>query len=252
MPPRRRSPAPHPLPPSGTSAAPPWLEALYDAVPDTVFFIKDGTGRYTAANQTLAARLGLRDRRALIGKTAEEVFPGVLGQRYAAQDLSVLQSGQVLSGVLELHLYPGGADGWCLTWKTPVRDDAGRVTGLAGLSRDLPAWSVMKPENRKLARVLDHVHGHLAQPLRLPSLARIADLSAWQLDARMRQLFGVSMAQFITRTRITRACQLLQGERQPVSSIALGCGYSDQAAFTRAFRQATGLTPLQYRNLKRL
>lgn len=93
MPPRRRSPAPHPLPPSGTSAAPPWLEALYDAVPDTVFFIKDGTGRYTAANQTLAARLGLRDRRALIGKTAEEVFPGVLGQRYAAQDLSVLQSG---------------------------------------------------------------------------------------------------------------------------------------------------------------
>ena len=242
-----------PVPPDVPSqpAAPAWLTALYDAVPDTVFFIKDQEGRYTAANQTLAARLGLADTRTLIGKTAAEVFPGVLGERYAAQDLSVLKASQVLGGVLELHVYPGGQDGWCLTWKTPVRDGTGRVTGLAGLSRDLPAWSVVKPENRKLARVLDHVHANLDETLRLPALAGLAGLSVYQLDARMRQLFGVPMAQFITAARITRACQMLQGEKKTVSTIAQSCGYSDQAAFTRAFRQATGLTPLQYRKIRR-
>lgn len=232
-------------------SVPGWIEQLYDAVPDTVFFIKDGEGRYSVANQTLANRLGLANKRALLGKTAREVFRGVLGERYAAQDMSVLETGQALSGVLELHIYPDGEEGWCLTWKQPVWDGDGRVTGLAGMSRDLPSWSVVKAENRKLARVLDLIHKSLAEPLRIPALARQAELSPYQLDARMRQLFGVSTAQFITRTRIARACQMLQAGKMAVSAIALACGYSDQAAFTRQFRQSTGLTPLQYRHLRR-
>lgn len=248
---RRGTSDPHPLLFPSVVAAPAWLEQLYDAVSDTVFFIKDREGRYTTANETLAHRLGLAHKRALLGKSAAEVFPGVLGERYAAQDRSVIASGQPLHGVLELHIYPGGEEGWCLTWKMPVADGAGHVAGLAGLSRDLPAWSVVKPENRKLARVLDHIHKALAEPLRLPLLAEMAGLSPYQLDQRMRQLFGVSTAQFILRNRIARACQLLQGEKSAVSAIALSCGYSDQAAFTRAFRQATGLTPLQYRSLRR-
>lgn len=248
---RRRGPAPHPLLLPQTLAAPVWLEALYDAVPDTVFFIKDEAGRYTAANQTLAERLGLANKRSLMGKTARDVFPGVLGERYAAQDRTVIATQQGLSGVMELHIYPGGDEGWCLTWKVPVSDDRGHTAGLAGLSRDLPAWSVVKPENRKLARVLEHIHRSLAEPLRIPALAAEAGLSPYQLDARVRQLFGLSTAQFITRTRIARACQILQERKDAVSAIALACGYSDQAAFTRAFRQATGLTPLQYRGLRR-
>lgn len=232
-------------------SAPPWLQALYDAVPDTVFFIKDGTGRYSAANQTLAARLGLPHKTALLGKTARDVFPGVLGERYAAQDEAVLSTGQAISGVLELHIYPGGNEGWCLTWKMPVADERGRIVGLAGMSRDLPAWSVVKPENRKLARVIEHIHRHLAEPMRIPDLAAMAGLSAYQLDQRVRQLFGVSTAQFIIRTRMNSACQLLQRGREAVSAVALACGYSDQAAFTRQFRQSTGLTPLQYRSLQR-
>jgi PAS domain S-box-containing protein len=245
---RRPSSAP---PATSSIASPAWLEALYDAVPDTVFFIKDDQGRYTVANQTLATRLGLSRKTALAGKTVREVFPGLLGERYATQDEAVLSTGQAISGVLELHIYPSGEEGWCLTWKMPVTDERGRIVGLAGMSRDLPAWSVLKPENRKLARVIEHIHRHLAEPMRLPDLAELAGLSAYQLDARVRQLFGVSTAQFIIRTRIARACQFLQRGSVAVSAIALACGYSDQAAFTRQFRQSTGLTPLQYRNLRK-
>lgn len=220
-------------------------------MPDTVFFIKDVDSRYTAANQTLATRLGLPRKEGLYGKTAQDLFPRVLGERYTTQDRTVLKTGQAISGVLELHIYPSGEEGWCLTWKMPVTDERGRTVGLAGMSRDLPAWSVVKPENRKLARVIDHIHRHLAEPMRIPDLAGLAGLSAYQLDARVRQLFGVSTAQFIIRTRIARACQLLQRGKEAVSAIALASGYSDQAAFTRQFRQSTGLTPLQYRNLRR-
>lgn len=242
---------PPPKPSSPALAVPPWIEVLHDAIGDTVFFIKDAASRYVSANQTLATRLGLTHREALMGKTARDIFPGVLGQGYAAQDAAVIATGQPLTGVLELHIYPGGEEGWCLTWKTPIADEKGRIVGLAGMSRDLPLLSVVKPENRKLARLLDHIHRHIAEPMRIPDLAEQAGLSAYQLDARVRQLFGVSTAQLITRTRIARACQILRHEKDAVSAVALACGYSDQAAFTRQFRQSTGLTPLQYRKLKR-
>ena len=33
-------------------------EALFDLVPDVVFFVKDGVGRYVAVNHTLVSRCG--------------------------------------------------------------------------------------------------------------------------------------------------------------------------------------------------
>lgn len=39
------------------------LEALFDAVPDVLFFVKDREGRYTHVNQTMLRRLGLKSRR---------------------------------------------------------------------------------------------------------------------------------------------------------------------------------------------
>ncbi|MBN3585593.1 PAS domain-containing protein, partial [Algoriphagus aestuarii] len=57
-----------PLPPSE-------LQAIFDALPDVVFFIKDREGRYTHVNLTLVRRLGARHREDLVGKTADQVFP---------------------------------------------------------------------------------------------------------------------------------------------------------------------------------
>jgi len=36
-----------------------------------------------------------------------------------------------------------------------------------------------------------------------------------------------------------------------IARIALDCGYSDQSAFTRQFRQTVGLSPAQFRRVAR-
>lgn len=220
---------------------------LFDAVPDTVFFVKDGQGRYMVVNRTLVERVGLRRKDQLIGRTAQEVFAGSFGARFAAQDRAVLRDGKTVNGVLELHFYPGRREGWCLTWKVPLRGPDGRIVGLSGLSRDLQP-AAQQADTAGLSRALDHARENLDRPLRLPELAALAGLSVFQFDQRVRALFGLSAGQYITRARIEQACSLLRQGASPISRIAQECGYGDQAAFTRQFRKSVGLTPKRYRD----
>ena len=52
-------------------------------------------------------------------------------------DHRVMTSGRGLHGGLKRHLYPGGHDDWCLTYKEPLFSHSGEVVGLVGISRDL-------------------------------------------------------------------------------------------------------------------
>jgi AraC-like DNA-binding protein len=220
---------------------------LFDRVPDIVFFIKDHEARYVAINETLVHRCKLSDKRELIGRKASEVFMSPLGERYEAQDLKVIAEGLSIRGRMELHLYPDGSEGWCLTWKEPLVDPNGSIAGLAGVSRDAPALSGPAPVSAALSATLAYVDDHLDEPLRIPELAARAGLSAFQFDQRVRALFGLSAGQYLSRVRIGRACDRLKHTDAPLSELALECGYADQAAFTRQFHKSVGLTPGAYR-----
>ena len=222
-------------------------EELFDAVVDTVFFLKDSLGRYVAVNQTLVLRAGRTQKSELIGLTAAEVFPNELGQRIATQDKAVVESGRSLHGELELHLYSDGKEGWCLTWKEPIWDAKSKVIGLAGISRDLQPSSIPEYEMQGVSRALEHIRNHLDEPLHLPDLAALSALSVYQFDSRIHALFGISAAQYVMRARIDLACKLLRQIELQISRVALDCGYGDQAAFTRQFRRSVGLTPSAYR-----
>lgn len=227
-------------------------EDLFDAVADTVFFVKDAAGRYVAVNRTLATRTGRASKDELIGLTATEAFPGMLGELIAEQDRSVLSEGQPINGKLELHLYPGGAEGWCLTWKSPILGRDNGIVGLSGLSRDLQTLASPTADMAGMSRLIDYVHRNIDKPLLTAELADRANLSAYQLDVRIRSLFGLSIRQYLVRARVELACSRLRHTAHPISRIALDCGYGDQAAFTRQFRKSVGLTPWQYQQHHRL
>jgi AraC-like DNA-binding protein len=220
---------------------------LFDRITDIVFFIKDRDARYVAVNETLARRCKFADKRALIGRKASEVFAPPLGERFETQDLKVVAEGLSIRGRLELHLYPDGSEGWCLTWKEPLVDAEGAIRGLAGISRDASALLRPGPLSDRLSAALAYIDDHLDGPLRLPDLAARAGLSAFQFDQRIRAVFGLSAGQYLSRLRVDRACDRLRHTDAPLSELALECGYADQAAFTRQFHKSVGLTPGAYR-----
>ena len=226
-------------------------DTLFDSFADTIFFVKNASGQYVSVNQTLAERTGRRRKEELIGLAANQVFPGELGRRIAEQDRAILKSARSLKGELELHLYPGGQQGWCLTWKEPLFNRQGTIAGLVGLSRDLwPAKSA--PEaTQALSVALQFAQNHPDASLKVADLAARAGLSVFQFDQRIRAMFGLSAGQYLTRLRIERASELLRRSAEAISEIALDCGYADQTSFARQFRKTVGVSPGQYRKLLR-
>jgi len=227
------------------------MERLFDHVEDIAFFIKDDEGRYLAVNQTLLTRCGITDRNDFLGKTAAQLFPPPLGDSFVEEDLTVMREARGLHGQLKRHLYPDGREDWCLTHKEPLFDNHGLVIGLMGLSRDLNVPTLPDTDLQGLSKLLDHIRENLDKPLRLEPLAASAHLSVYQLDQRIRALFQLSAGQYITKSRIDAACHALTKTSTAIANIALDCGYADQSAFTRQFKQSVGLTPGAYRDRSR-
>lgn len=223
-------------------------EALFDAISSVTFFAKDRQGRYVLVNRALAQRCGANDKSKLLGRTAAEVFPRPLGEAYLAQDLALIRECEPLLDKLELHTYPTGDPGWCLTTKLPLKDRAGGCIGLVGISQDLYAPTA---DYQDVAIALAAVQQALDHPWTVAEVARRAGLSPYQIDKRVREVFHLSTSQLILKFRMDRATQRLRDTNQTIVQIALDCGYSDQSAFTRQFRRTIGLAPGDYRKLER-
>jgi len=62
---------------------------------------------------------------------------------------------------------------------------------------------------------------------------------------------GTSWRAIVHELRLERAKALLEAERYPIDDIARLAGYSSRSAFARAVKQATTLTPSEYRRAKK-
>ena len=222
-------------------------EALFDCLRDVVFFIKNSRSEYIVVNQRLVERCGLRRKEDLIGRTADEVFPPPLGRTYRAQDEQVLRYGTPIPNQLELHVHPTGRRGWCVTNKLPLRGRDGAVAGLFGASKDLQTANERDEDFARVAGAVERIRSHYDQPLQVTELAARAGLSVYQFEQRIRRIFHVTAGQLLQKVRMEAAVSRLVETEEPVAVVASKCGYSDQSAFTRKFRETAGLTPLQYR-----
>ncbi len=227
-----------------------YAEALFDALPDVVFFIKDRAGRYVRVNQTLAVRCAGGDKAKLIGKRPEEVFPAPLAASYARQDESVLRTGKPVEHQLELHIYPGAKAGWCLTTKHPLRDAQDRIIGVTGISRDLNAPSGRDSGYAQLASALKLMRARFTESLRIEDIATKAGLSVYQFEQRVQKLFQMSPLQLLHKLRLDEATRLLRETDLPLGEIALQTGWCDQSAFTRHFSRYAGMAPGKFRAMQ--
>jgi len=99
----------------------------------------------------------------------------------------------------------------------------------------------------QLRRAIDYIHDHIREALDLGSISRAAGLSAFHFARLFKAATRDSPFQFVTRTRMERAKELLRKTRLPVSDIAERVGYQQPSHFSARFRSLLGCSPDAYR-----
>ena len=93
-------------------------------------------------------------------------------------------------------------------------------------------------------RAIDHVLKHLAQPLKLEIVARVAGFSPFHFHRVFHALVGETLADFVKRLRLERALAHLSiTPRLTLTEIALNCGFASSSDFSRSFKQRYGMPP---------
>lgn len=129
--------------------------------------------------------------------------------------------------------------------RSPVDDplivQQGAVLLLASLNH--PQEQPLAGKRLPYAAFNAHIERHVAHPLQVADLARIADLSVPRLHARFVAECGHTPMDYIRSRRLQLALGLLRSTPLPIGEIAERVGYSSQSAFAAAMLREFGASP---------
>jgi len=95
--------------------------------------------------------------------------------------------------------------------------------------------------------VIKHIEDNLTQPIKYESLSRIVGCSVYEFSRIFSFMAGVPISEYIRRRRLSQAVFDIQNSSEKIINISLKYCYESPAAFTRAFKELHGSTPLSAR-----
>jgi AraC-like DNA-binding protein len=223
------------------------FQQLFEHLPGVYFFVKDRHSRMVCASQPFWEHLGARSEQEIIGRTDHEFFPQHAADHFQRDDRWVMSTGRSLIGRVELWYNEQRVLDWFVTNKLPVRDVEGQIIGVMGIVRSYEGQRRTMHPMSLINSSIEYIREHPHERLTVGELARRAALSPRQLRRRFREVFGLSVQEFLVKTRIQAASEALLRTDQTLAQIAVEFGFCDQSAFTQSFRKHMGLTPRQFR-----
>ena len=127
------------------------LRALLDNVPDRIYF-KDTGSRFLECSLAMAKRLGLKEPAGVVGKTDFDFHAPELAREFYADEQKILLTGIPIINKIERQQATDGAEIWASVTKVPLRNRAGFITGIIGISRDI---TEIKRVERELQQARD-------------------------------------------------------------------------------------------------
>ena len=144
------------------------LNSLLGTVPDAIYF-KDARGRYIRCNHAMAARLGVGDAAAAIGKTAFDMPEQDAAMAMHREDEAVLRVAQPQHYRLERRTDKDGDEAWDMVTRLPLLDRSNATVGIIAILRDVTeqvrAKAKIDDEVRRRDRFLAMLSHELRNPL---------------------------------------------------------------------------------------
>ncbi len=100
----------------------------------------------------------------------------------------------------------------------------------------------------KFNRVFDYVDNHLDDVLSLELLSQVANFSKYHFHRQFSEFAGISISRYVQLMRLKRASyRLVFNQFDRIIDIALDAGFENPESFSRAFKNAFGQTPSEFR-----
>ncbi|QKG83642.1 helix-turn-helix transcriptional regulator [Kroppenstedtia pulmonis] len=100
-----------------------------------------------------------------------------------------------------------------------------------------------------IPEMIEYIEFNPEQELSLDTIADQFGYSKFHLNRLFAANVGVTIYKYIQLRRLSSAAEKLVTTNQPIIEIAYDTGYQSQQAFSIAFRQFYGYTPMEYRHM---
>jgi len=108
---------------------------------------------------------------------------------------------------------------------------------------------VHKDSNDPIFNVVSYLDEHYTEDITLVKLSEISNYNSSYLSRRFKQVVGVSIIEYIHKTRVNRACIYLRESNKSFVEIAFNVGYENENYFRRVFKNIVGKNPNDYRKV---
>lgn len=132
------------------------LQIFMDNIPDTVYF-KDRESRFVRINAAQARMLGVSSPQEAIGKTDLEYMPPGIAKAALEEEKRIIETREPLLNRIEFNPTLDGQLRWLSATKVPIRDAAGDVIGIIGISRDVTEQKLAQEYEQNRRAMLEKV-----------------------------------------------------------------------------------------------
>ena len=101
----------------------------------------------------------------------------------------------------------------------------------------------------KFNQVFDYIDQHLGEGLTVELLSQVANFSKYHFHRQFSEYAGISVFRYIQLMRLKRASyRLVFNKLERITDIALDARFENPESFSRAFKNAFGQTPSEFRS----
>ena len=147
---------------------------------------------------------------------------------------------KVISDMLQNQIYSGANDLY-------LQSQLYLFFSILLKSTTISAGSSLSGKNDYVRGAIRFIRNNYTDPISVADIASYTGIDRTYLYTLFKRETGMSPSEYLRNFRLTRAAELLRLTRYSVESIALSCGYQDALAFSKAFKQNYGITPVRYR-----
>lgn len=101
-----------------------------------------------------------------------------------------------------------------------------------------------------ISKAIQFIHNNYMNPVTLDDIVDAAGLSKYHFSRLFHETIKITPLQYVTRTRINAAIELLKNEALTIEEISRRVGFSNGNYFGKVFRSSIGVSPGKYRDKK--